>query len=409
MKTKVFIFVAIACAMVSLVASVGCVNKSNAQSGNGVGDELTLNLCDTSHGVDWTDSITGTPNANVCANIGGGYWSQTYNDNITSIQFGEFVFSHLPVGPGASFGGSYWDGFTTGSNGDTREYVDRDSTGQALSACWVANQWGVMAGNGIKTCGEATRAPYLIAYWGYYMEPEYYETVHSPGTPPDAPMHCLTVQMKDNNDNNLLFAPLEVQICNHPWPYYGNINGDGFAKPIKEVKCPFILNIHGLDADSALIYTVTDTLAVYDPSYPDSVRQSSNWHSVDLQILGQEIKTLYFTMDVPDEDPTWGPNTAVYFCLGDLKVEKQGIAKTKPVAQKARTATTAKVSKNREVTDYFPLPSYTGGDVTVYDKQGKVALQTTVKAGEKINLSQLPEGEYRLRHGHRHISFKKVK
>lgn len=405
-KTKVFTSAVVAYAVVSVTALIGCANKSNAQGVN-VDDEL--NLCDTSHNVNWTDSINGVPDPDKCRNKGGGYWSQTYNDSINAIQFEEFVFSHLPAGVGASFGGTYWDGFTTGSNGDTRDYANLDSTGQVVSACWVDNQWGVMAGNGMKPCGETKQAPYLIAYWGYYMEPEYYDNMHIPGTPPPAAMHCLTVQMKDRDGNNLLFAPKEVQICNHPWPYYGNIHGDGFAKPIKETKGYFVLNISGLDADSLFVNTVTDTLAVYDPNYPDSVRQSPYWHSVDLQELGEDVKTIYFTMTSTDTTPKYGPNTAVYFCLGDLKAEKKGVAKTRPVTQKAQTTTAAKVSKDREVADYFPLPSYTGGDVTVYDKHGKVALQTTVNAGEKINLSKLPEGEYRLRHGHRHIPFKKVK
>jgi hypothetical protein len=53
--------------------------------------------------------------------------------------------------------------------------------------------------------------------------------------------------------------------------------------------------------------------------------------------------------------------------------------------------------------------SYTGGDVLLYDAKGKEVWRTTVKAGEKPNLSKLPKGEYRLRHGHRIIPIKKVK
>jgi hypothetical protein len=53
------------------------------------------------------------------------------------------------------------------------------------------------------------------------------------------------------------------------------------------------------------------------------------------------------------------------------------------------------------VVDYFPLSSYTGGELTVYEPNGKVVLKTTLKEGEKPNLSKLPDGEYRLFHGSR--------
>jgi hypothetical protein len=64
--------------------------------------------------------------------------------------------------------------------------------------------------------------------------------------------------------------------------------------------------------------------------------------------------------------------------------------------------------RQAEVADYFPIASYTGGDVVVYTPEGKEAWRTSVKAGEKPNLSKLPAGEYCLRHGHRSIPIKKV-
>jgi hypothetical protein len=149
--------------------------------------------------------------------------------------------------------------------------------------------------------------------------------------------------------------------------------------------------------------------------FDESLEQSPDWISVDLKKLfnadNDSIKYLYFTLKTTDEDPQWGPNTAVYFCLDKLKVVKQeGTASSGTLAQKAKVRTVEPGAKGAlEVTDHFPIASHTGGEVLVYDTNGKEVLKTTVKAGEKPNLSKLPKGEYRLRHGHKHIPFKKVK
>jgi hypothetical protein len=101
MKTKCFIL-GVALAYTVMCALVGCSKSGNTQSSNTNG-MLVLNVKDF---PEWNDTLPG------------GYWDKTYNDSITSITIGEFVFSHLPAGSGSSWGGSYWDGFTTGTNGD---------------------------------------------------------------------------------------------------------------------------------------------------------------------------------------------------------------------------------------------------------------------------------------------------
>ena len=392
MKTKIFI-VCVAVACITGVATMTCANQSNARSMNvAVGDTLTLNLYDTTY-TNWTDTLPGP----------GGYWNETYNDNINTIQFEQFVFSHLPAGPGASFSGSYWDGFTTGSNGDNNNYGFNsiDSSG---SVNWINHQWGVMAGGGITNTATTPPTvqkglPYLIAYWGYHMEPEWWH-MHFGNIPPE-PMHNLTVHLEDNS----LFAPQEVYICNHPWPYYGNINGDGFARPLNQSGDRFDLIIHAIKWDGRED-SIIHNLAIFE----DSLQQSPNWISVDLTALfdfeNDSIQTLYFTMYTTDADPYWGPNTAVYFNLDKLKVIKQdGTANT--VVTRQTKAPLATAPKSVEIIDYFPLTSYTGGEVIVYDAKGKEVLKTTVKAGEKVNLSKLPKGEYCLQHGHRIISITK--
>lgn len=334
---------------------------------------------------------------------GGGYWDQTYNDNDTTICFGEFVFSHLPAGPGASFGGSYWDGFTYVINGDTANYGKGGS-----SQGWVGHQWGCMAGGGIAgfdSDGNPIVNPknsYLVAYWGYHMEPEYYCSMHFGDIPPE-PMHCLTVSLKDSS----LFKPQEVYICNHPWPYYGNIYGDGFAIPMDSINNEFSLWVHAIKADCR-----EDSIKVPLAWFEDGeLFQEADWQKINLKPLfggdNYSIQTLYFTMYATDSDPQWGPNTAVYFCLDKLTVEK--IGKGPFCIHEPNPNPCGKKQTITEVRDYLPSTSHTGGEVRVYDAKGKEMLKTTVKAGEKVNLSKLPVGEYRLRHGHKFIPIKKLK
>jgi hypothetical protein len=207
-------------------------------------------------------------------------------------------------------------------------------------------------------------------------------------------------------EDSALFAPQEVYICNHPWPYYGNMYGDGFADSMSVDNNLFELWIHAVKYDGRED-SISYPLALFDTS----LEQSPDWQSIDLNPLfdsdNDSIQSLYFTMFTTDSDPQYGPNTAVYFCMDKLKVIEQGPAPANALAPKAQTHSIAQTAKAVEITDNFPLPSVSGGDVIVYDKQGKVVLQTTVKAGEKINLSKLPKGEYRLRHGHKHIPITK--
>jgi hypothetical protein len=392
MKTKISILAALAYAVVSFAATVGCVNKSNASSENTAGDTLALNLYDTLHGVNWTDSITGTPNPDPSANIGGGYWNHTYDGTKPALRFDDFVLTHSSTGSGGGGTMGYWDGFTTGSNGDNRNYGYADTTGHSGSVNWVANQWGIMAGGGIDSnyVMPVKGDPYLIAYWGYYLEAY--------------GQHSLQISLEDGS----LFAPQEIYICNHPWPYWGNFYGDGFARPLNQPGDYFKLFIRGIKSDGTLTAdSVEHTLAEYDSMEPLNVYQPSSWEPISLTKLGGNLKSIYFTMKSTDEliigDKNYGPNTAVYFNMDKLKVVNQGIAPTSAGARQAQTGS----PKAIEVKDYFPVASHTGGDITVHDANGKQVLKTTVKAGEKVNLSKLPKGEYRLLHGHRHIPITK--
>lgn len=259
--------------------------------------------------------------------VAGGYWSATYNEDSTAIRFGEFVFSHS-----AGWGGIYWDGFTYATNGDLRQYgtpcpVQPCDSVHGGSQSWIDHQWGVMAGGGLTTPPTTVKgAPYLVGYWGYYEE------MFGSG-------HSLEVSLADNS----LFSPQEVWVCNHPWPYWGNIYGDGFARPFHEGDY-FKLKIHAVKYGGAQD-SIEWTLAEFN----SSLEQSPDWQQVSLDGLfdgdNDSIQYLYFTMESTDEliigNENYGPNTAVYFCLDKLKVTKTGNAP----ARKSATSVENKKSK----------------------------------------------------------------
>ena len=255
----------------------------------------------------------GAPTTPVSFAVDGakGHWTETYSNNYPFIQFNNFKLTHNIGGTaGTDVGGgmSYWDGFTYCISGDQTDYGSNGS-----SVGWVANQWGCMAGGGIKTDGNGNvlkdgsgkviaeqGIPYLVAYWGYYME-------MFNGEDP-----CLRVHFNDGKS----YEAVGVYICNHPWPYYGNIHGDGFARPFAEGDY-FRLRIHGFNEQMEDIgTTVVHTLAEYKNG---KLTQSTNWEWVDLSALGK-VSGIYFTMETTDSDPTYGPNTAVYFCMDKLQV-----------------------------------------------------------------------------------------
>lgn len=244
-----------------------------------------------------------------------GYWNETYNtsEEYRQLQFDLFSFTHNMNGfGGTDVGGgmSYWDGFTYCTSGDITDYGEYGS-----SDAWVAQQWGCMAGGGIKTGinGNVVKdengkvqvekgLPYLVAYWGYWIE------LMDGGAP------CLQVNFTDRN----AYKPLGIYINNHPWPYYGNIHGDGFASPFIEEGQFFKLTIHGMNENGEDIgITVDHTLAEFKNG---ELHQSTDWEWIDLSPLGS-VYGIYFTMDTSDADPIYGPNTAVYFCLDKLQVE----------------------------------------------------------------------------------------
>lgn len=223
-----------------------------------------------------------------------GYWEDTYIDGV-QIEDENFRFAHTGSSDGGG-GMAYWEGFTLCTSGDTTDYGAEGS-----SDGWILNQWGCMAGGGADSTGTAVEgAPYMVAYWGFFQE-QILEDYYS-----------LRVDFLGGEH-----TCLGTYICNHPWPYYGNINGDGFASGFTEEGDYFALVAHGLNAEGEPTGgTVRLILAEYTNG---ALHQSRDWQWMDLTSLGT-INGLYFTMETSDMDALYGANTAVYFCMDRLTI-----------------------------------------------------------------------------------------
>ena len=253
----------------------------------------------------WANVITLDMNANInpaTLEFGeNGVWTECYNDvDYTWLEFGnnkgEFMFSHLIAGEGSSWGGYYWDGFTPAIGGDQTDYGMPGTSGG-----WTTNYGGCMAGGGcvINEDGTVTAdpaQPYLVAYYASFW-----------GFPTNE------VKFVDRNGNTD-FTPVGVYVCNHPWPYYGCVHGDGMARAFEEGDY-FELTAVGVGFDG-----VERTASINLIEFTDGELKALNdWTFFDLSSLGK-VTSIYFTMNSTDTGD-YGINTATYFCMDKFQVE----------------------------------------------------------------------------------------
>ncbi|MBP5688793.1 MAG: DUF4465 domain-containing protein [Muribaculaceae bacterium] len=226
-----------------------------------------------------------------------GIWTGCYNDvDYTWLEFGDengvFGLSHLIDGEGAAWGGYYWDGFCPAIGGDQTDY----------NGAYTTTYGGCMAGGGcvINEDGTVTAdpaQPYLVAYYSSWAM--------------EGPSNQV---MFIDKDGNTTFTPVGVYVCNHPYPYYGCVHGDGFARAFEEGDY-FELTAVGVDAEgneksvsiNLVEFTNGELIALND------------WTFFDLSSLG-EVESVYFTLNSTDVGD-YGMNTAAYFCMDKFMVE----------------------------------------------------------------------------------------
>jgi len=253
--------------------------------------------------------------------IGNGYWDKTYNDaDFTFFKSQVYSFSHLIEGPGSSWGGAVWNGFTVCNSGDN---ANHNAQG------WIGNyEWGCMAGGGIKTDEQGVilkdengdvivqqGLPYLVGYWNYMTEPEWWE-MYGEWSLLEEPAHCFQILL----DNDEEYEAVGVYVNIHPWTYYSNLYGSGPARPLNQPGDYFKLIIHGLNPDGTESgISVEHLMAKYESG---QLNQSSKWEWVDLTSLG-EIGGFYCTMATTVAN-SGGPVAPMYFCMDKLQVSIKG-------------------------------------------------------------------------------------
>jgi hypothetical protein len=160
--------------------------------------------------------------------------------------------------------------------------------------------------------------PYLVAYWSFTMEAEWWHLYWFEGIFLDEPTHCLQILLDDDEE----YEAVGVYVNIHPWAYYANLYGDGFARPLNQEGDVFKLIIHGLNPDGTENgKSVEYIMAKFEDG---QLIQSDKWKWVDLSSLGI-IGGFYCTMETTDVN-SMGPKSPMYFCMDKLQIRKYEIS-----------------------------------------------------------------------------------
>ncbi len=319
-----------------------------------------------------------------------GYWKDSYNyEDYLFLEFNDgdasrvIAFTH-------NIGGYYWDGMFGNNYFDGFTYsINADSTNQTN---WVANQWGCMAGGGIKTDADGNvltgedgvvlvdkGIPYLMAYGDAMNMDAYYIDELGFGT--------LQTLFYDEYD------AVGVYINNHPWAYYGNIAGNGMSRGLTKEGDYYKLIIHALNADGEKTgKSVEHMLAEYTSG--EGLIQSKNWEWVDLSPLGK-IGGLYYTLESTDMASGY-MNTAAYFCLDKLTVK---VADTTTEINASGKDADFSVYPN-PFKEYIIVTLPEGRQLSIYNMSGQCVYEQELPAGaNKINVAGLSRGIYTVKYG----------
>ena len=230
-----------------------------------------------------------------------GHWVDTYDEN-AQLQFnGVFNLGRMTD----SYDGYTWNGFTVGTSGDITDYGEPGN-----SDGWVPNQWGCMAGGGIKTNAQ-----------GWVVKDRFGNVQAEQGIPylimfgSENPSMGFVPNLSFELADGVARQAVGVYVCNHPWPYYGNEHGDGFARAMYLNEDFFSLTAHGVHADGSES-TSTYMLADFSGGF---LRQSDKWEYWDLSELGEVVR-IYFRFDSNDVFGEFGINTAAYVCMDRLEL-----------------------------------------------------------------------------------------
>jgi hypothetical protein len=133
---------------------------------------------------------------------------------------------------------------------------------------------------------------------------------------PDGLLYALSTGLKFvDKDGNTAFEPVGVYVCNHPWPYYGCVHGDGMARAFDEGDY-FELEAVGVAADGSETSTSIKLIEFVN----GELQALNDWTFFDLSSLG-EVTSVYFKLNSTDTG-NYGMNTAAYFCMDKFQVKR---------------------------------------------------------------------------------------
>ncbi|WP_413533847.1 DUF4465 domain-containing protein [Empedobacter brevis] len=225
---------------------------------------------------------------------GGKIWKGTFEED-AELTSGIFKFKHTAWPEYFT-----WTGFTVSNSTDNSDQINKEGG-------WVDNQWGTMAKGGADGVG----TPFLVSY----ADQKPSEKVLKYGQKVQIDRFSSVVEITDTINH---YKAKTVKLAISPWSYYGILNGDAYARKFEKGDY-FAIHIYGVSADKQL--TTEKPVTHYFVDFRNGVNNiSTNWQDVDLSSLG-EVKYLMFFLETTDVGD-WGANTALYFTMDKLKVEK---------------------------------------------------------------------------------------
>lgn len=232
--------------------------------------------------------------SNGQATAGGKIWSKTFEED-AELHAGIFQFNHIAYPEYYT-----WMGFTVSNSQDNSDQINKEGS-------WLQNQWGSMAQGGVK--GKGT--PFLVSFADHKPHPSLLQQ----GKKIDVDLFSSTVKITDNKNK---YVAKSVSLAISPWPYYGVLHGDDYAR--KFVKGDFFA-VHIYGVNKAGVLSSEKPATHYFVDFRNEVGTiSQNWNKVDLTTLG-EVEYLLFFLETTDTNEM-GAKTALYFTMDQLTVDK---------------------------------------------------------------------------------------
>lgn len=293
-----------------------------------------------------------------------GAWSDTYDDDASSIESQCFSFIHNSMSDWNT-----WWGFTASNSTDNSfhtNFVKYQFSNMAQGGI-ALNSDGIVMTDEFGAPVVTAEMPYLVGFYSPFMSPRPLDMTFNTGKSYEA---------------------VGVYVNLNSYSYYSVYQGDGFARAFTNGD-RFTLTIHGVAPDGDQREVEVEMAA----SSNGNLTVNRGWRYVDLTSLG-EINELYFTMKSTDSG-AYGDNTAEYFCLDKLTVRETASS------VEGISAGPSPISYDRASRKII----LTGSDFAIiYDAAGRKVMSSSERV---VDIKDLPAGVYVVRSGNRSLKIAK--